>query len=78
MRPSEGSPIISCFKASTRVHSPHHLTEVLELILQASEEVAIVGVHAHLPELVVVRAVALIDAPLPQTEAQSSDASKSG
>ena len=42
----------------------HHLAEILELVLQAREEVAVVGVHAHLPQLVVVRAVAFVDARL--------------
>jgi hypothetical protein len=50
--------------------NPHHRTEALELLLQASEEVAVVGVHAHLPELVVVRAVAFADVPLSHTKAQ--------
>ena len=43
---------------------PHHLAKVLELVLQAREEVAVIGINAHLPQLVVVGAVALLDAPL--------------
>ena len=58
--------------------NPHHGAEVLELVLQASEEVAVVGVHAHLPQLVVVRAVAFVDAALLQTRARSQLQSRHG
>ena len=52
----------------------YRLTVSLEVVLHACDEVSVVRLHAHLPELIIVGAVALVDASLTQTRRKQSAA----